>query len=108
MVNHCFVTRTSLRWGIVSDAGGFSWAALIGYASGVWIFAPSLRQEHLLPTILVIHSLDAILCRVFARNNGDRPNLWTAIGFLTGIWAVLYLLIHTRRRERSGISHLRS
>lgn len=87
---------------------GVSWTGLLGYASGVWIFAPSLREEHLLPTVLLIHLLDAILCRVFAKNNGDPPNLWTAIGFVAGVWAVLYLLVHTRRQQRSGISRLSS
>lgn len=83
-----------------------TWSALLGYLSGVWLLAPGLREEHLVPTVLVIHVLDAILSRVFARNNGYRENLWTVIGFIGGLWAVLYLLAHTRRLHRRGLAHL--
>lgn len=85
-----------------------SWSTVLGYASGVWLLVPQLSEESLLPTVLLIHTLDAVLSRLFARNNGYRENLWTAIGFVGGLWVVLYLLAHTQRRQRGGVSRLSS
>ncbi|MCX8073157.1 MAG: hypothetical protein N3C12_12005 [Candidatus Binatia bacterium] len=72
----------------------------IGYATGVRLLAPRLSDEYFWPTLIVIHLLDAILCRVFARNNRYSENLWTLLGFIAGLWAVVCLLLLTRRQER--------
>jgi hypothetical protein len=40
---------------------------------------------------------DAIMCRLVAHNNGHPKTLWTAIGFIAGIWAFAVLILLPRR-----------
>jgi hypothetical protein len=47
--------------------------------------------------MFVLHTCDAIMCRLFARNNGYPRNAWTALGFVGGIWAVAVLILLPRR-----------
>ncbi|GIW45525.1 MAG: hypothetical protein KatS3mg077_2807 [Candidatus Binatia bacterium] len=72
---------------------------VVGYVTGVKLVLPHLEGDHFWPTVLVIQLLDAILCAIFARNNGYRKTRWFVIGFVTGLWAVALLLLLTRRRE---------
>ncbi|GBD24885.1 hypothetical protein HRbin30_00199 [bacterium HR30] len=72
---------------------------IVAYATGLRFLLPHLSTEHFWPTLVTIHLIDAILCRIFARNNGYSANLWTILGLFTGIWAVVFLLLVTRRRE---------
>jgi hypothetical protein len=37
------------------------------------------------------------MCRLFARNNGYPKNLWTAFGFVFGVWAVALLIVIPKR-----------
>jgi hypothetical protein len=37
------------------------------------------------------------LCRLFAHNNGHSKNLWTALGFVFGLWSVALLLVLPKR-----------
>jgi len=39
------------------------------------------------------------MCRLFARNNGYPKNLWTVIGFIFGVWAVLTLVLLPKRQK---------
>jgi hypothetical protein len=71
----------------------------VGYVSGLYLLAPTLQEGSLWPTLCLVHVLDAILCRVFARQSGYRENVWMLLGFLTGLWAVVFLLLATRRKH---------
>lgn len=73
------------------------WNVLLGYYTGLALINPDLDAGTLLPTALVVHTCDAIMCRLFAHNNGYPRNLWTALGFVFGIWGVAVLLILPKR-----------
>jgi len=73
------------------------WDAALGYFTLVGLFASHLDAATLVRTVLLVHSLDAIMCRVFATNAGYPRNLWTALGFVFGIWAVAVLIVLPRR-----------
>jgi hypothetical protein len=45
---------------------------------------------------------DAILCRLFAYNNGYPRNVWTALGLIAGLWAVAILVLLPRRAGAGG------
>ena len=50
-----------------------------------------------LRTTIIVHIVDAILCRLFAHNNGYHKNFWTMLGLIFGIWAVAVLLVLPKR-----------
>ena len=72
-------------------------ATAISYLSGLGFVAPQLDPPALLGTALALHVCDAILCRLFAHNNGYPKNLWTLIGLVAGLWAVAVLIVLPRR-----------
>ncbi len=74
-----------------------TWDVVLGYATGLRWITPELDGATLLRTALVVHICDAILCRLFAHNNGYGKNLWTAIGFVFGLWAVAVMLVLPKR-----------
>jgi hypothetical protein len=75
-----------------------SWDVPLGYLTGLRWINPQLDLATLLRTALVVHTADALLCRLFAHNNGYSKNLWTVLGFIFGMWAVaVVLLLPTRR-----------
>src|SRR2546428_3523664 len=74
----------------------------IAYLSGLAFVAPDLPAPALLGTALALHVCDAIMCRLFAHNNGYPKNLWTLIGFVFGIWAVSALILLPKRERRGG------
>lgn len=76
-----------------------TWDVLLGYASGLRLFAPDIDPATLLRTLLVINTCQAVMCRLFAHNNGYSKNFWTVAGFLTGIWAVVVLILLPARRR---------
>jgi hypothetical protein len=71
----------------------------LGYWSGLAFVRPDLGLRTLVGTTLILHICDAIMCRLFARNNGYPKNLWTLIGFAGGIWAVAVLILLPRRAD---------
>jgi hypothetical protein len=77
-----------------------SWDLLLGYVTGLRIISPDITTATLLRTTIVVHIVDAILCRLFAHNNGYHKNLWTALGMIFGIWAVAVLLLLPKRAEQ--------
>ena len=79
-------------------------ATVLSYWSGLAFVGPELGVRELLGTTLVLHTCDAIMCRLFARNNGYPRNAWTLIGFVGGIWAVAVLILLPRRTGRSDAS----
>lgn len=69
----------------------------LGYFTGLHFLAPDMPFGTLWRTALVVHTCDAVMCRLFAHNNGYPKNLWTLLGFVFGIWAVAVLLVLPRR-----------
>jgi hypothetical protein len=74
-----------------------SWDVALGYLTTLRLFNPHLDPATLLRTMLVVHTCDAVLCRLFAHNNGYSKNLWTALGLLFGLWSVALLLMLPKR-----------
>jgi len=72
-------------------------ATALGYLTGLAFVAPHLDLPTLLGTALALHLCDAIMCRLFAVNNGYPKNLWTALGLIAGLWAVAVLILLPRR-----------
>ena len=69
----------------------------VAYLSRLAFVAPDLPAPALLGTALALHICDAILCRLFAHNNGYPKNLWTLLGLIAGLWAVAVLILLPRR-----------
>jgi hypothetical protein len=74
-----------------------TWDVVLGYATGLRLVNPGIDPATLVRTIVVLHITDAILCRLFAHNNGYSKNLWTGLGFVFGLWAVALLLVLPKR-----------
>lgn len=74
-----------------------SWDVALGYLTGLRFINPGMDAGTLLRTALVVNTTDAVLCRLFAHNNGYSKNLWTALGFVFGMWAVAVLLLLPKR-----------
>ena len=74
-----------------------TWATALAYLTGLAFVAPGLEMPTLLGTALALHTCDAIMCRLFARNNGYPKTTWTVLGFIGGLWAVAILLLLPRR-----------
>jgi hypothetical protein len=77
-----------------------SWDVILGYFTGLRLLAPDMGGATLVRTILVVHTCDAAMCRLFAHNNGYPKNLWTALGFVFGVWALGVLIILPKRDLR--------
>ena len=71
----------------------------IAYLSGLRFVAPDLDGPAVLGTALALHVCEAIVCRLFAHNNGYPKNLWTLLGFIGGLWAVAVLILLPRRPD---------
>jgi hypothetical protein len=76
---------------------------ILGYLTGLVFIRPEIDPTTLVRTTALVHSLDAILCRVIADHGGRHKNLWTAAGSIFGFWAVamLFLLPEKRRKDQS-------
>lgn len=70
---------------------------VLAYLTGLAFVAPGLETPALLGTALALHTCDAIMCRLFAHNNGYPKNLWTVLGFIAGLAAVAVLVLLPRR-----------
>jgi len=70
---------------------------MLGYVSGLRWIQPEMEPDTLLRTAFVVHVCDAVMCRLFAVNNGYPRNLWTALGFLFGLWGVAVLILLPNR-----------
>jgi hypothetical protein len=80
------------------------WDIAFGYFTGLRLLNPVLAGAALLRTALVVHTCDAVMCRLFAHNNGYPKNLWTGLGFVFGIWALVVLIVLPKRaaEQRTG------
>ena len=74
-----------------------SWATALSYVTGFRWINPQLDPGTLLRTVVLVHTCDAVLCRVFAHNNGYSKNRWTVLGLIFGLWAVALLLVLPKR-----------
>jgi hypothetical protein len=71
---------------------------VIGYLTGLALLAPRpLALPSLIATGVVVNVCDAIMCRLFARNNGYPTRIWTALGLVFGLWAVVVLILLPKR-----------
>jgi uncharacterized membrane protein SpoIIM required for sporulation len=75
-----------------------SWDVALGYFTLLRFINPMMDPATLVRTVLVVHTCQAIMCRLLAHNNGYAKNLWTALGFVFGIWAVAVLILLPGRR----------
>ena len=83
------------------EASTVTWDVLLGYFTGLRLLSSQLDPATLVRTALVVHVCDSIMCRLFAHNNGYPKNVWTALGFVFGIWAVAVLIVLPRRSRDS-------
>jgi hypothetical protein len=72
-------------------------ATFIGYWTGLAFVAPQLDLPTLVGTALALHVCHAIMCRLFAVNNGYPRTTWTVLGLIGGLWAVGLLILLPRR-----------
>ena len=79
-----------------------TWDVALGYVTGLRLFAPHIDAATLVRTVLVVHTCDAIMCRLIAHNNGYPKRLWTGLGFCFGVWAVAVLMLLPRRPTASN------
>ena len=79
-----------------------SWEIFLGYFTGLRFLADDLPFSVLLGTALAAHVFDGVMCRLFAHKNGYRKWVWTVLGFVFGVWAVLALVVLPRREEKTG------
>ena len=79
-----------------------SWEIFLGYFTGLRFIADDLPFPVLLGTAIAAHLLDGAMCRLFAYNNGYPKGLWTVLGCVFGVWAVLTLIVLPKREEKTG------
>jgi hypothetical protein len=73
----------------------------LGVLSGLRLLRAEIPSPTLVATMIVVNICDAVMCRLFAHNNGYPKNLWTAIGLVFGIWGVAALIVIPKREKRS-------
>ena len=78
------------------------WTQALSAFYGLQWIAPDLDPWTTVRTLLLINTCNAVMCRVFARNDGRKQNGWTAVGFALGIWAVALLMILPKPRKPAG------
>lgn len=76
-----------------------AWHTLILWFTLLGLFLPAgTDASTVVRTALLVHVIDAIMCRLFASNNGYPQGLWTVLGFVFGIWAVAVLIVLPKRQ----------
>jgi hypothetical protein len=73
------------------------WDVAFGYFTGLRLINPDIAGETLLRTALVVHTCDAVMCRLLAHNNGYAKNRWTLLGLIFGIWALAVIMVLPKR-----------
>ena len=66
---------------------------LLGYFSGLLLIKPEMDPTSLWRTAALVHTLDAILCGVVAKYSHRSKFIWSAAGFILGIWALSALFL---------------
>ena len=54
----------------------------LGVLSGLRLLRAEIPLSTLIATMIVVNICDAVMCRLFAHNNGYPKNLWTVIGLV--------------------------
>jgi hypothetical protein len=85
----------SKRQGLVVD-----FYHLFGYLSGLLLIKPEMDPVTLVRTAVLVHVLDAILCRIIAEHSGRQKFAWTVAGLFFGIWAVGTLFLLPARKPK--------
>ena len=78
-----------------------NWTLLIGIISGLGLPGGSRDFQTLLHTALVVNICNVFLCRIIAKNSGKSRAGWMLAGLVFGVWAVLILIIRSRRGIKS-------
>jgi hypothetical protein len=73
------------------------WAMVLSSFYGLHWVSGDLDPGTVLRTLLVINTCNAVMCRLFAHNNGYPKSVWTGLGFVFGIWAVAVLIVLPKR-----------
>jgi hypothetical protein len=73
----------------------------LGVLSGLRLLRAEIPLPTLVATMILVNICDAVMCRLFAHNNGYPKNLWTVIGLVFGIWGVATLIVMPKREKRS-------
>jgi hypothetical protein len=73
----------------------------LGVLSGLRLLRAEIPLPTLVATMILVNICDAVMCRLFAHNNGYPKNLWTVIGLVFGIWGVAALIVMPKREKRS-------
>jgi hypothetical protein len=73
----------------------------LGVLSGLRLLRAEIPLPTLVATMIIVNICDAVMCRLFAHNNGYPKNLWTVIGLVFGIWGVAALIVMPKREKRS-------
>ena len=80
-----------------------AWPTVISWFTLLALFLPAGADPSMIVrTVLLVHIIDAVMCRLFASNNGYPRGLWTVFGFTFGIWAVAVLIVLPKRRAASA------
>ena len=74
----------------------------LGVLSGLRLLRAEIPLPTLVATMIVVNICDAVMCRLFAHNNGYPKNLWTAIGLVFGIWGMAALIVMPKREKHSA------
>lgn len=75
---------------------------ILGYLTGLLLVRPDMEPATLLRTALLVHALDAVLCRIVAGHSGRSKIPWTIAGLLFGVWALgLLFLLPARKASNS-------
>lgn len=77
-----------------------NWEIFLGYFTGFRFITSDLSFSVLLGTAAAAHLLDGVMCRLFAYNNGYPKGLWTVLGCVFGVWAVLALIVLPKREKK--------
>lgn len=70
-----------------------TWEAFLGYLTCLRFVSQDIDVATLLRTGLIANILNAIVCRLIAHNHGRDTRVWTAAGFVFGLWAVAVALV---------------
>ena len=74
----------------------------LGLLSGLRLLRAEIPLPTLVAMMIVVNICDAVMCRLFAHNNGYPKNLWTVIGLVFGIWGMAALIVMPKREKRSA------
>lgn len=68
-------------------------ANVLGLVSGLRLVYPDLPDDVVVATGVAMHITYAIVCRIFAAQRDRAPLPWLFAGFVTGVIAVVALLV---------------